>query len=219
MQTEETVRLVEEISLVESAKKIATSSSHEHHHHDHNCEDAGCGHDHSDGHHHHHGDHHHEHEHSQGPAKRTFIDRLRAIAEISLSDFIDISAFLIIGAILASLISTSFPRSELEKLGNESELSIVAMMVLAILLSLCSEADAFVSANFRGLSTGAKLAMIVLGPMLDVKLFIMYRWVFTNRMVWTMIPVIIVMIFGLCYGYDWIEPLIIPATTTPGTGG
>ena len=83
------------------------------------------------------------------------------------------------------------------------------MMVLAFVLSLCSEADAFVAANFGGLSTGSKLAMIVFGPMLDVKLLIMYRWVFTGRLVLTMIPIIIVMIFGLCYAYDWVEPLII----------
>ena len=231
VQTEETVRLVEESALVASAKKVAAGHTHDHdhhdhHHHDHDCEDAGCGHDHAHDHDHSHdhGDHghdhhHHDHGHSHGPAKRTLLDRLRAIAEISLGDFIDISAFLIIGAVLAALISTAFPRAMLEQLASQRELSILSMMGLAVLLSLCSEADAFVAANFRGLSTGAKLAMIVLGPMLDVKLFIMYRWVFTSRMVWTMIPIILVMIFTLCYAYDWIEPFIIPAVSTTGTGG
>lgn len=228
VQSEESERLIEESALVASAQKVAAGHSHghhDHHHHDHDHEcdhehHHDCGHDHSHDHDHHHGhDHHHDHAHDHGPAKRSVIDRLRAISEIALGDFIDISAFLIIGAILAATISTSLPRATLEQLANQRELSVLSMMVLAFLLSLCSEADAFVAANFRGLSTGSKLAMIVLGPMLDVKLFIMYRWVFTTRMVLTMIPIILVMIFTLCYGYDWIEPLIIPAVSKSGTGG
>jgi len=229
VQSEESERLVEESTLVASAQKIAAGHSHDHHHHEHgpDCDhdhhhdcDHDHSHDHDHGHAHHHHEHeHHHHEHAHGPAKRSAIDRLRAISEIALGDFIDISAFLILGAILAAVISTSLPRATLEQLANQRELSVLSMMVLAFLLSLCSEADAFVAANFRGLSTGSKLAMIVLGPMLDVKLLIMYRWVFTTRMVLTMIPIILVMIFTLCYGYDWIEPLIIPAISKSGTGG
>lgn len=217
VQTNEHDRLVSHESLLTSAQKLRHdhgSCDHDHagehhHHHDH---DGPCDHD------HHHHDHDHDHGgHVHGPAERTLLDRLKAIAEIALGDFIDIAAFLVIGALLAAIISTTLPRASLEQMASQRELSIVAMMGLAFFLSLCSEADAFVAANFRGLSTGAKLAMIVLGPMLDVKLLIMYRWVFTNRLVLTMIPIILVMVFALCYGWDRVEPFLIsPAPATSG---
>jgi uncharacterized membrane protein YraQ (UPF0718 family) len=209
-------RLVTSSSLpiIDSAQLVASAQAH---HHDEHCthdhDHADCGHDHE----HDHGHPHHHHHHA--PATRSVLDRLRGIAEIALGDFIDIAAFLVIGALLAATINTTLPRATLEELGTQRELSILAMMGLAFVLSLCSEADAFVSANFTGLSTGSKLAMIVLGPMLDVKLLIMYRWVFTGRMVMTMVPIMLVMIFGLTYTYDWIEPLLLGGTSPITSGG
>ena len=48
------------------------------------------------------------------------------------------------------------------------------MMGLAILLCICSEADAFVAASFTNMPAASKLAFLVLGPMLDLKLYLMY---------------------------------------------
>jgi uncharacterized membrane protein YraQ (UPF0718 family) len=205
-------RLIETSSLpiIESSTLLAAARAHHHHHEHENCshdhDHSTCGHD-------HHHDHEHHHHHHHEPDPKTLLGRLRGIAEIALGDFIDIAAFLVIGALLAATINTTLPRATLEELGTQRELSILAMMGLAFVLSLCSEADAFVSANFTGLSTGSKLAMIVLGPMLDVKLLIMYRWVFTRRMVLTMVPIMLVMIFGLTYSYDWIEPIILGSSS------
>jgi uncharacterized membrane protein YraQ (UPF0718 family) len=56
------------------------------------------------------------------------------------------------------------------------------MMLLAVLLSICSEADAFVAASFRSsLPLSAQMAFMVLGPMLDLKLIFMYLGVFKKR--------------------------------------
>ena len=59
------------------------------------------------------------------------------------------------------------------------------MMVLAVTLNLCSEADAFVAASFRstGLPLSAQMAFMVLGPMLDVKLVLMYIGVFRKKVI------------------------------------
>ncbi len=211
-------RLIETSTLpiIESSALLAAAHAHQHHHH-HDHDNCSHDHDHSKCDHDH--DHDHDHHHHHEPRRRTLLDRLRGIAEIALADFIDIAAFLVIGALLAAAINTTLPRATLEELGTQRELSILAMMGLGFVLSLCSEADAFVSANFTGLSTSAKLAMIVLGPMLDVKLFIMYRWVFTSRMVLTMVPIMLVMIFGLTYSYDWIEPILLGTASATPTGG
>ena len=54
---------------------------------------------------------------------------------------------------------------------------------MAVLLNLCSEADAFVAASFRSslVPLSAQLAFMVLGPMLDIKLIAMYLKVFRRR--------------------------------------
>ena len=48
-------------------------------------------------------------------------------------------------------------------------------MLLAYLLSLCSTSDAFIAATLDRFSHGAKLAFLVFGPMMDVKLTLLYQ--------------------------------------------
>lgn len=167
--------------------------SHDHeHHHDHSHD----GHDH---------DHDHGHAHNHGPARRTLLDRLKGIADIALGDFIDITSFLVIGAAFAATVNTAFPRERLDELSSNRPLSIIAMMAFAFLVTLCSEADAFVAANFVTLGTGAKLSFLVLGPMLDIKLLIMFRWVFTKKAMWTFIPILVGMSYLIGQSADLLE--------------
>jgi uncharacterized membrane protein YraQ (UPF0718 family) len=79
------------------------------------------------------------------------------------------------------------------------------MMGLAIVLCLCSEADAFVAASFISVRPAAKLAFLVLGPMLDFKLYMMYTRVFRPRLIWTIIlsVVVQVLIYSLIAHYVW----------------
>ena len=135
-----------------------------------------------------------------------FRSRLTAISEIALGDFLDITAFLVIGAALAAAVSTSLPREHLDDLAQYQTASVIAMMGLAYVLSLCSEADAFVAANFAGIALGAKLAFLVIGPMLDVKLTIMYQWVFSRRAVWTLVAVLISVIFVIGLAANQLPP-------------
>jgi uncharacterized membrane protein YraQ (UPF0718 family) len=149
------------------------------------------------------------------PPPRSLLDRLTAIADIALGDFLDIAAFLVIGAALAAAVNTSLERQTLDQLAEYRSLSILGMMGLASLLSLCSEADAFVAANFQGFGTGAKLGFLVLGPMLDVKLFIMYQWVFTKPAIRRMISALVVIVFILAQTVDLAERWF----TAPPTSG
>jgi uncharacterized membrane protein YraQ (UPF0718 family) len=68
-------------------------------------------------------------------------------------------------------------------------------MSLAVLLCLCSEADAFVAASFVALRPASKLAFLVLGPMLDFKLYMMYLQVFRPRLIWTIILCVVLQVF------------------------
>ena len=103
------------------------------------------------------------------------------------TDFIDVGRFLVVGAAAAGLLQTLVARGQLAALTGSPIVSILAMMILAILLSLCSEADAFVAASFRTtLPFSAQMAFMVLGPMLDLKLIAMYFRVFSKRLIFTL---------------------------------
>jgi uncharacterized membrane protein YraQ (UPF0718 family) len=82
---------------------------------------------------------------------------------------------------------------------NQSEpTGIGLMMVLAFVLSLCSTSDAFIAANFP-VPQSAKLAFLVFGPMMDVKLVFMYLSVFKPRFVFFLAISLFVVIGVLSY--------------------
>ncbi len=97
-------------------------------------------------------------------------------------DFLFMSKFFIIGAFLASIFQTFIARDWLLAVNESSALGILFMMILAYLLSLCSEADAFIAASFgTSFSFPATLAFLILGPMLDLKNTLMMLSVFKFR--------------------------------------
>jgi uncharacterized membrane protein YraQ (UPF0718 family) len=118
------------------------------------------------------------------------------MAETALHDFVDITAYLILGALLAAGIKAFLSNDDIAAWSKDyAAIAILIMMGLAIIITLCSEADAFVAANFVTLRPAAKLAFIVLGPMLDFKLIFMYRRVFRPRMMYTIIGAVLVQVF------------------------
>jgi hypothetical protein len=133
--------------------------------------------------------------------KRPLLQRLGNIAETTLHDFKDIMVFLMLGALLATLIKNLVPNSN-EQIGQLSTaypaLAILAMMGLAILMCLCSEADAFVAASFQTLHPAAKLAFLVLGPMFDLKLLLMFTRVFRWRLIGVIAASAIIQVFLYC---------------------
>ena len=157
----------------------STVGDDEHKHEDH----GDCGHDH---HHEHKHDEHsdcgcdHEHFHDDGTA--TFGQKIHAALLHAADDFFDIGRYLIIGAFIAALIQTVVKRQTFLLLSGEPWLAILLMMILAITLNLCSEADAFVAASFKTLMPmSAQLSFMVLGPMVDIKLLLMYLGVFKKK--------------------------------------
>lgn len=121
--------------------------------------------------------------------RKPLFRRLGNISETALHDFVDIMAFLILGAALAAFGRAALIESEAERLiQNNPAVAILLMMGIAVLFSLCSEADAFVAANFPAAwPPAAKLGFLVLGPMMDIKLYIMYTQIFRHRLIWTII--------------------------------
>lgn len=121
--------------------------------------------------------------------KKSLVQRMNNISATALKDFMDITVFLIIGSALAAYVKSN-PEwiRGVETLSQQQPyLAIPAMMLLAVALCLCSEADAFLAASFSGMSVSAKVAFLVLGPMFDLKLLLMYTQVFRVRLIVTIV--------------------------------
>ncbi|MGL6097218.1 MAG: permease [Fimbriiglobus sp.] len=129
--------------------------------------------------------------------KKTLLKRLDNISSTALHDFMDITVFLILGAVLAAFAKLFIGDDTISALSREEPyLAIPAMMGLAVLLCLCSEADAFVAASFTELAASSKLAFLVLGPMLDLKLLLMYTRVFRPKLIATIVTCTVLQTFA-----------------------
>lgn len=134
---------------------------------------------------------------ANGATGRPLLKRISNISETALHDFVDITVFLILGALLAAFVrQLMMQNTQIEQTFQHSPvLAIAAMMALAVALCLCSEADAFVAANIGTVTPASKLAFLVLGPMLDFKLYMMYTRVFRPKLIWTIIPCVVIQVF------------------------
>jgi uncharacterized membrane protein YraQ (UPF0718 family) len=134
---------------------------------------------------------------TEAPEKKTWSDRINNITRTALTDFVDIMAFLVLGAMLAAGGKFLLIRSDIQEFVQTTPaVSILMMMAIAVLFCLCSEADAFVAANFPLFwPPASKLAFLVLGPMLDLKLYLMYTRVFRPRLIFTIIASVVIQVF------------------------
>ena len=85
-------------------------------------------------------------------------------------DFLHAGGFLVLGAMAAATFNVTVPRSVLDTFSGSPWLSVLFLAALAVVLAVCSEADAFVAASLTGFSPTARLAFMVVGPMVDLKL-------------------------------------------------
>jgi len=97
------------------------------------------------------------------------------------NDFLFMGRFLLIGAAAAAMVQTFLPQSWTSRVGVLPVVDVLAMMVLALILSLCSESDAFIAASFSQFGPGPQLAFLVFGPMVDLKLISLYAGTFSRR--------------------------------------
>jgi uncharacterized protein len=95
---------------------------------------------------------------------------LAVLAATAQHDLLQAGGFLVVGAATAATLQTVVPRSVLDAVAGSGPLAFVAMALLAVVLAICSEADAFVAASLTQFSLSARLAFLVVGPMVDVKL-------------------------------------------------
>ncbi|HYU58945.1 MAG TPA: permease, partial [Actinomycetota bacterium] len=89
--------------------------------------------------------------------------------------------YLVIGAMVAATLKSVVPAELMQALADNPVLSVLALAVLAVVLSICSEADAFVAASLTQFSLSARLTFMVVGPMVDLKLIALQAGTFGRR--------------------------------------
>jgi uncharacterized membrane protein YraQ (UPF0718 family) len=115
---------------------------------------------------------------------RPLPERLRLVLDNVMQELRELGGVLVIGTAIAALVQTAAPREIILSLGQGTVTSIVAMMVLACVVSICSTVDAFFALSFAStFTTGSLLAFLVLGPMIDLKNIALLWSVFRGRAV------------------------------------
>ncbi len=177
--------------LVES---VGNDPEPDHDHHHEEGETCGCGHDHAHDHAHPH------HAHEDHPPRNRVVAAFRS----ALRDLIDVAVYFTVGVAITALFNTGIAPGArwLATLADDPIAAPAALMALAFVLSLCSTSDAFIAATLDRFTWGAKLAFLVFGPMMDVKLIFLYQTVMRRRFIIGLALGLFVVIGALCIGWQ-----------------
>ncbi|MFI0356791.1 permease [Actinomadura sp. 9N407] len=119
--------------------------------------------------------------------------RWEAFRQAMRHDIMHAGGFLVVGGVAAATINVAVPAEMVNGVAGIPWASILVLAVLAVLMSICSEADAFVAASLTQFSPTAKLAFLVVGPMVDLKLIALQTGFFGRRFAVRFIPLTFVL--------------------------
>ena len=109
----------------------------------------------------------------------------------AIDEFFDMGRYLVFGCLFASLVQVYVPTRILTSISATPLLAIVLLMVLSFLLSLCSEADAFIGSSLlSSFGFAPVLAFLVIGPMFDVKNLLMMKNYLKTRFIWQFMTIV-----------------------------
>lgn len=103
-------------------------------------------------------------------ASKPLAYRLQLLLDNTVQEVRELGSVLVIGSAIAAAIQVLVPREVILSLGGGEITSILTMMLLAGLVSICSTVDSFFALSFAStFTTGSLLAFLVFGPMIDLK--------------------------------------------------
>ncbi|MEM7273148.1 MAG: permease [Actinomycetota bacterium] len=123
----------------------------------------------------------HDHDHGK--------TRWGAFVNVASRDFVHAGGYLVVGALAAATLQLVVPRTVINTVADNELLSILLFAALAVILSICSEADAFVAAGLPQFSLTSRLVFLVVGPVIDLKLVAMHAGIFGRRFALLFAPV------------------------------
>lgn len=118
--------------------------------------------------------------------------KMERFIDVASRDLVHAGGYLVLGALAAATLQLVVPRSVLDSVASNELLSILVLASLAVVLSICSEADAFVAAGLPQFSLTSRLVFLVVGPVIDIKLVAMHAGVFGRAFALRFAPVTLV---------------------------
>jgi uncharacterized protein len=149
-------------------------------------------------------DEHHHHDHHDHHASNRWRDRWQEGIAIFRDEVSLMLKVLCLGAVIAGATQVFVPRDVLTSLGGDPFLSILAMIVLAFIVSICANVDAFFALAYSNtFTTGSIVAFLVFGPMIDIKMLAMMRTTYKARLlaVITLVVTLSSILIGLVVNY------------------
>ena len=138
----------------------------------------------------------HEHDYS-------YLSKSKKILQVfiqAIDEFFDMGRYLVFGCLFASIVQVYVPTRILTSISTAPLLAIILLMVLSFLLSLCSEADAFIGSSLlSSFGFSPVLAFLVIGPMLDVKNLLMMKNYLKTRFILQFMTIVTFVV--LVYSY------------------
>lgn len=118
------------------------------------------------------------------PQRPSIWNRLPLLLENTVQELREMGGILVLGSLLATVLQIAVPRNIILDIGQGPITSVLAMVGLGGLISICSTVDAFFALSFASTFTsGALLAFLVFGPMFDLKSMGLLLMVFKTRAV------------------------------------
>lgn len=133
----------------------------------------------------------HENNHSESK-----FEKIKSVFIHTGEEFFNTGKFMIIGTFLSSIFQNVALLNNNMYLPNDNKSSLIFMILLSFLLSVCSTSDAFVAKGFlKQFSINSVMGFLVVGPMLDIKNTIMLLGNFKKKFVLKLIFFILIMSF------------------------
>ncbi len=179
--------LVNRFAKEDESISAASSMSDEHSHCD--CHDH-CGHDHD-----------HESEESKGFFRRLWSSMRYAFVEMLQ----DVGKWLVIGLLIAALITVAVPNEWLAALHDYKLLNMLLVLCIAMPMYVCATGSIPIAVSLmaKGLAPGAALVLLMAGPAVNSASMLVIGNVFGKRTFKLYLLSIIIgaVIFGLCIDY------------------
>ena len=122
----------------------------------------------------------------------------------AVHDFLHAGGFLIVGGLISAVINVVLPATWVDSLAEQVILGVLVMALLAVVMCICSEADAFVAASFTQFSPTAQLTFMVVGPMVDLKLIAMQAGFFGRAFAVRFAPAVFVCAVAASAVVGWV---------------
>lgn len=139
--------------------------------------------------------------------------RLLRFAGIARGDLLTSASYLALGAAVVAAVHVLVPTGWVEGIGGHLVTAVLVAAVLAVVLSLCSEADAFVASAMTLLPLLPRLVFLVVGPVVDLKLVVLYAGVLGRRVAVRLVPLALVVAMASALA---VGALVFTAWPTPG---